>query len=149
MSSIFGKVRLATNAESVNYNQLAVTAHEQWGNHEDVQERFWISGSINGKPAVDFDGDGERDRVVCLQDVTKDRVDVRKCSIFASQLKNKKSNDGWFDLSRLNFGALNDSIRIEEVRSGDIDGDGDIDIAAKVTNGAIFVWHNRQQIPAK
>lgn len=34
--------------------------------------------------------------------------------------------------------------QISEIRYGDIDKDGDVDIAVKLTNGAIYVFHNLQ-----
>lgn len=38
--------------------------------------------------------------------------------------------------------AIPPDVKVTEVRYGDIDRDGDIDIAVKLTDGAIYVFHN-------
>ncbi|MBI4125901.1 MAG: hypothetical protein HY465_00250 [Deltaproteobacteria bacterium] len=37
--------------------------------------------------------------------------------------------------------------RVEDFRYGDIDGDGDTDVAFKMTDGAIYVYHNVTSLP--
>lgn len=43
---------------------------------------------------------------------------------------------------RITFWKEPGTLKVAEIRYGDIDKDGDVDIAVKLTNGAIYVFHN-------
>jgi len=123
MAINFSQANVATASEKRNYSRITAV---------DINYSNDVADAWKSKSPVDFK-DGSPKTLSCVSAVPE--------KSFGCFLKPSDSP------RVLIWNSI--PFKVVEVRYGDIDKDGDIDIAVKLMNGAIYVFHNLQTSPSK
>ena len=107
---------------------VTVSERGKYSNMKEMSSTFRLDSVDLWKENIDFKKDGFKE-MSCKAFYGSDERDFI-CIV--------KGQTG-LQISGFKLGTLQ---RVHETRYGDIDGDKDIDIAVKLTDGAIYVFHN-------
>ncbi|MDP2600762.1 MAG: hypothetical protein Q8P84_08555 [Deltaproteobacteria bacterium] len=124
----FGNMRLATPLEQQQFLKLDIAKKEDTGKTSTFPITHYGLKIKNGKNDL---------LISCVEFVADKRFQCNVTDIINSgdieELAKSRSGSIW--ITDLNLSP------VKEVRGGDIDGDGDIDIATKLNDGGIYVFH--------
>jgi len=125
MAINFTPASLGNSVEKKIYDHIKILSPSPNGNYSAYWTNFDAAKISNGM-----------DEITCMSYELRRSINV-SC-IFNPRPVNGIRPDGATILDAWNLGSK----KVLEVRYGDIDKDGDIDIAVKLTDGAIYVFHN-------